>query len=163
MDVPVTRRRLLWGVTAGCVALAGCSDPPRRTSRAVLVTNATDAEFTVTVRLYELPAGAGTEAPTATPTGRGRENGTAGGTATATDAGPRPPTGELEEVLVDRETLAPEEGFGVPGEGLPGGPLRVRVTTTDGQSDSHDWARVDERSTLDVRIGENAVQFTELD
>jgi hypothetical protein len=163
MDPPVSRRRLLWGAAAGGAALAGCGDPPRRTSRAVLVTNATDAEFTVTVRIYDLPEGAVTAAPTATPTERGSDDGTATGTTTPTDAGLRPPTDELEEVLVDRKTLAPEEGFGIPGEGLPGGPLRVRVTTTDGQSDSHDWVRVDERSTLDARISENAVRFTELD
>ena len=115
----------------------------------------------MTVRLYALPAGAVDATPTAdgTPT-----DGTpTAADATATETGPDPPTDELEEVLVQRETLSPEGSFGVSGEGLPAGDLRVGVTTTDGQSGSYDWARVDERSTLDVRIGENAVRFTELD
>ncbi|WP_254838260.1 hypothetical protein [Natronomonas marina] len=167
MDVPVTRRRALLGAAAGVAALAGCSDPPRRTSTAVFVTNVTDSEFTVTVRLYELPDWAATREGAGTETGEeptdagGTPTGTAADTPTAT--GERPPTDELEEVLVQRETLAPEGSFGVPGEGLPDGDLRVLVTTTDGQSDSHDWARLDERSTLDVRIADSAIRFTELD
>ena len=162
MDAPVPRRRVLCGAAA-LSSLAGCGDrPPRRTSRAVIVTNATETEFTVTVRLYALPAGAVDATPTAdrTPTD-GAATTTAD--AAATETGPDPPTDDLEEVLVQRETLSPEGSFGVSGEGLPAGDLRVLVTTTDGQSDSYDWARVDERSTLDVRIGENAVRFTELD
>ena len=163
MGAPVPRRRVLCGAAAALSSLAGCGDrPPRRTSRAVIVTNATETEFTVTVRLYALPAGAVDATPTAdgTPT-----DGAATTTddATATETGPDPPTDDLEEVLVQRETLSPEGSFGVSGEGLPAGDLRVLVTTTDGQSDSYDWARVDERSTLDARIGENAVRFTELD
>ena len=164
MDAAVSRRRVLCGAAAAALSsLAGCGDrPPRRTSRAVIVTNATETEFTVTVRLYALPAGAVDATPTAdgTPT-----DGAATTTddATATETGPDPPTDDLEEVLVQRETLSPEGSFGVSGEGLPAGDLRVGVTTTDGQSGSYDWARVDERSTLDVRIGENAVRFTELD
>ena len=158
MDAPVSRRRVLCGAAAAALSsLAGCGDrPPRRTSRAVIVTNATETEFTVTVRLYALPAGAVDATPTADGTPTAAD-------ATATETGPDPPTDELEEVLVQRETLSPEGSFGVSGEGLPAGDLRVGVTTTDGQSDSYDWARVDERSTLDARIGENAVRFTELD
>ena len=168
MDASVSRRRVLCGAAAAMSSLAGCGDrPPQRTSRAVIVTNVTETEFTVTVRLYALPEGA----VDATPTDDGtRTDGAAtttdDGTAadgTATETGPDPPTDELEEVLVRRETLSPEGSFGVPGEGLPAGDLRVLVTTTDSQSNSYDWARIDERSTLDVRIGENAVRFTELD
>ena len=168
MDASVSRRRVICGAAAALSSLAGCGDrPPRRTSRAVIVTNATETEFTVTVRLYALPAGAVDATPTAdgTPTD-GAATTTDDGTAvdgTATETGPDPPTDDLEEVLVRRETLSPEGSFGVSGEGLPAGDLRVGVTTTDGQSDSYDWARVDERSTLDARIGENAVRFTELD
>ncbi len=159
MDALVTRRRLLGAAAAGVTATAGCFDrPPRRTSRSILVTNATDGELTATLRVYELPAGVagGGEAETATDAGDG-------GTATATRTQNGPSTEELEQVLVRRETLAPEEGFAVSSEALPGGDLRVSATTTDGQSDSHDWARLDERSTLDVRVVETGVQFTELD
>ena len=165
MDAPVTRRRLL-GATAAIAASAGCLDrPPRRTSRSVLVTNATDAEFTVTLRVYELPAGVagdGGENGTATPTPDGGADD--GGTTTPATATPEgPPTGELEQAVVRRETLAPEGSFAVPNRSLPGGDLRVSATTTAGQSGTLDWARVDERSTLDVRVVDNGVQFTELD
>ena len=168
MDALVTRRRLLGATAAGIAAPAGCLDrPPRRTSRSVLVTNATDAEFTVTLRVYELPAGVagdggenGTATPaTATPDGETDDGETA--TATATPEGP--PTGELEQAVVRRETLAPEGSFAVSNQSLPGGDLRVSATTTAGQSGTLDWARVDERSTLDVRVVDNGVQFTELD
>ena len=149
MDGLVARRRLL-GAAAAIAAPAGCLDrPPRRTSRSILVTNATDAEFTVTLRVYELRgAGDGGEDGTATP-------------ATATPEGP--PTGELEQAVVRRETLAPEGSFAVSNRPLPGGDLRVAATTTAGQSGTLDWARVDERSTLDVRVVDNGVRFTELD
>ena len=165
MDVLVARRRLL-GAAAAIAAPAGCLDrPPRRTSRSILVTNATDAEFTVTLRVYELPEGVA---------GDGGENGTAtltpdggaddGGTATPATATPEgPPTGELEQAVVRRETLAPEGSFAVSNQPLPGGDLRVAATTTAGQSGTLDWARVDERSTLDVRVVDNGVRFTELD
>ncbi|PSP93428.1 hypothetical protein BRC84_05045 [Halobacteriales archaeon QS_1_68_44] len=157
MDASVSRRRVICGAAAALSSLAGCGDrPPRRTSRAVIVTNAAETEFTVTVRLYALPAGAVDATPTADGTPTAAD-------VTATETGPDPPTDDLEEVLVQRETLSPEGSFGVSGEGLPAGALRVGVTTTDGQSNSYDWARVDERSTLDARIGENAVRFTELD
>ena len=166
MDALVTRRRLLGATAAGIAAPAGCLDrPPRRTSRSVLVTNATDAEFTVTLRVYELPegvAGDGGENGTATPTpDGGADDGVTTTPATATPEGP--PTGELEQVVVQRETLAPEGSFAMSNQSLPGGDLRVSATTTAGQSGTLDWSRVDERSTLDVRVVDNGVQFTELD
>ena len=177
MDAPVSRRRALRGAAAALSALAGCGDrPPRRTSRAVIVTNVTGSEFTATVRMYALPDGVTvTDAPTDgtaagestaagdTPTAGGSTTPAATGESAATPTPAGPSTDDLEEVLVRRETVSSEESFGVPGDTLPGGDLRVLVTTTDGQSDSYDWARLDERSTLDVRIGENAVRFTELD
>lgn len=124
----------------------------------MLVTNATEESFTVTVRLYALPddAGAPERTTTVSPTGDGE---TATGTASEQD----PPTDDLERVLLRRTDLAPEAGFGIGGEGLPAGDLRVLVTTTNGQSDSYDWSRLDERSTLDVRILADAVRFTEVD
>ena len=166
MDALVTRRRLLGATAAGIAAPAGCLDrPPRRTSRSVLVTNATDAEFTVTLRVYELPegvAGDGGEDGTATPTPNvGADDGGTTTPATATPKGP--PTGELEQAVVRRETLAPEGSFAMSSQSLPGGDLRVSATTTAGQSGTLDWSRVDERSTLDVRVVDNGVQFTELD
>ena len=166
MDALVTRRRLLGATAAGIAAPAGCLDrPPRRTSRSVLVTNATDAEFTVTLRVYELPEGvAGDEGEngTATPTPDGKADD--GGTTTPATATPEgPPTGELEQAVVRRETLAPEGSFAMSNQSLPGGDLRVSATTTAGQSGTLDWSRVDERSTLDVRVVDNGVQFTELD
>ena len=166
MDALVTRRRLLGATAAGVAAPAGCLDrPPRRTSRSILVTNATDAEFTVTLRVYELPEGIaddGGEDGTATPTPDGGADD--GGTTTPATATPEgPPTGELEQAVVRRETLAPEDSFAVSNQSLPGGDLRVSATTTAGQSGTLDWSRVDERSTLDVRVVDNGVQFTELD
>ena len=169
MDALVTRRRLLGATAAGVATPAGCLDrPPRRTSRSILVTNATDAEFTVTLRVYELPAGVAgdggedgmTTPATPTPDGGADDGGTTT-SATATPEGP--PTGELEQAVVRRETLAPEGSFAVSNRPLPGGDLRVAATTTAGQSGTLDWARVDERSTLDVRVVDNGVQFTELD
>ena len=168
MDALVARRRLL-GAAAAIAAPAGCLDrPPRRTSRSILVTNATDAEFTVTLRVYELPegvAGDGGEDGTTTSTTAAPDGGANdGGTTTPATATPEgPPTGELEQAVVRRETLAPEGSFAVSSEALPGGDLRVAATTTAGQSGTLDWARVDERSTLDVRVVDNGVQFTELD
>ena len=166
MDALVTRRRLLGTAAAGIAAPAGCLDrPPRRTSRSVLVTNATDAEFTVTLRVYELPegvAGDRGENGTVTPTPDGGAND--GGTTTPATATPKgPPTGELEQAVVRREALAPEGSFAMSNQSLPGGDLRVSATTTAGQSGTLDWSRVDERSTLDVRVVDNGVQFTELD
>ncbi|PSQ18507.1 hypothetical protein BRD02_00560 [Halobacteriales archaeon QS_8_69_73] len=166
MDALVTRRRLLGATAAGIAAPAGCLDrPPQRTSRSVLVTNATDAEFTVTLRVYELPEGVtgdGGENGTATPTPGGEaDDGETATPATATPEGP--PTGELEQAVVRRETLAPEGSFAMSNQSLPGGDLRVSATTTAGQSGTLDWSRVDERSTLDVRVVDNGVQFTELD
>ena len=168
MDGLVARRRLL-GAAAAIAAPAGCLDrPPRRTSRSVLVTNATDAEFTVTLRVYELPAGVagdGGEDGTVTPMpDGGAADGGKDGAATPATATPEgPPTGELEQAVVRRETLAPEGSFAVSNRPLPGGDLRVAATTTAGQSGTLDWSRVDERSTLDVRVVDNGVRFTELD
>ena len=71
--------------------------------------------------------------------------------------------GEPEQAVVRRETLAPEGSFAVSNRSLPDGDLRVSATTTAGQSGTLDWSRVDERSTLDVRVVDNGVQFTELD
>ncbi len=164
MTEAVTRRRLLAGGLVGACALAGClQQPPRRTSRAVLITNGTDVAFTVTLRVYAFPEGATATDRTLTATAVGSPTTTSTGGATATAAGPEPPTDELEQVLRRREDLPPDEGFGVGGDELPAGDLRVRVTTTDGQSDSYDWTRLDRRSTLDVRVEPNAVRFTEVD
>lgn len=192
-----TRRRVLArtvaastlaGVTGG---LAGClQETPRRTSRAILITNETDAAFTVTLRVYALPAGAlgadttdpsgtadatvsdtggvdGTPTADEMPTADGRPTATSG-SVPSTEGSPtstalEPPTRELEQVLLRRADTPPGEGFGVGGDALPAGDLRVRVTTTDGQSNAYDWARLDERSTLDVRVEPNAVRFTEID
>lgn len=165
MDGSVSRRRLLGGTLAVTAALSGCLEqPPRRTSRAVLVTNATDAAFTVTVRLYDLPEDTASGSPTpaaGTETGGGADVTADGGTPTASE--PHPPTDDLEQVLVRRKDLPPGESYGIPAEELPAGALRGRVTTTDGQSDRYDWTRIDERSTLDVRIVADAVRFTEID
>jgi hypothetical protein len=159
MVEPVGRRRLLAVIVAGVGtgAVAGCLEqPPRRTSRAVLVRNETDESLTVTIRLYALPATAGSATAT-------DDTATPGPSATGTASEDESPTATLEEVFYRREDLPAGEGFGVGGEALPAGDLRVRVTTTDGQSGSYDWARLDRRSTLDVRIGQNAVSFTEVD
>jgi hypothetical protein len=149
---------VLAGVAAGIGTLSGCFErPPRRTSRAILVTNETDDTVTVTLRVDTRPA----------ITTSATENATAAPTATAAGAGTapeqHPPTGTPDPVLVHRVDLAPDDVVGVGGDALPSGDLRVRVATTDGQSKSHDWARLDERSTLDGRIGPNPVGFTEID
>jgi hypothetical protein len=161
MVEPVGRRRLLAVIVAGVGtgAVAGfLEQPPRRTSRAVLVRNETDESLTVTIRLYALPATAGSATATATD-----DTATPGPSATGSASEDESPTATLEEVFYRREDLPAGEGFGVGGEVLPAGDLRVRVTTTDGQSGRYDWARLDRRSTLDIRIGQNAVSFTEVD
>jgi hypothetical protein len=159
MVEPVGRRRLLAVIVAGVGtgAVAGCLEqPPRRTSRAVLVRNETDESLTVTIRLYALPVTAGSATAT-------DDTATPGPSATGSASEDESSTATLEEVFYRREDLPAGEGFGVGGEVLPAGDLRVLVTTTDGQSGSYDWARLDRRSTLDVRIGQNAVSFTEVD
>ncbi|MFQ3319946.1 MAG: hypothetical protein ACI8UR_002266 [Natronomonas sp.] len=140
----VSRRQVLGGVGAAAAsALAGCGNRgPGRTSFAVFVTNATETEHRVTLRLYRLP-------------GEAASNETAREDDTSTD--------DLEQVYVRRETLAPEGDFSVPGEELPAGDLRVRLVTADGPVGTYDWRRVDERSTVDIRIEASSVRFTELD
>lgn len=131
----VSRRRVLGACVATTGALAGCGDRgPGRTSTAVFLTNETDGELRTTLRLYELLPE--------------RED---------------PETGSLEQVLVRRRTLPPGEDFTVAGEELPESDLRLLVVTDRGPDDSYDWERGDRYSTIDVRIRENAVRFSELD
>jgi hypothetical protein len=132
----VSRRRVLGGVcVAATGALTGCGDRgPGRTSTAVFLTNETDGELRATLRGYELPPD--------------RDD---------------PETAALEQVFVRRKTLSPEEDVSVPGGERPGSDLRLLVVTDRGPDGSYDWERVDQYSTTDVRIGQNAVRFTELD
>ncbi|MEF8808744.1 hypothetical protein, partial [Natronomonas sp.] len=72
-------------------------------------------------------------------------------------------TNELEQVYRQRTTLAPDAGFAVAGEEVPNADLRLRVVTTAGTDGTYDWARVDELSSIDIRIRESGTRFTELD
>lgn len=132
----VSRRRLLVGVGGiSAVALAGCTGgTPRRTSTAVFVTNDLAEETQVTLRIYELPEGADD-----------------------------PPTEELEQVHLERASVVPEDGFAVGGSEVPDADLRLRVVATAGPEGTYDWERIDERSSIDIRIRESGVRFTELD
>jgi hypothetical protein len=163
----VSRRRLLAGLGGlSAVALAGCSGgAPGRTSTAVFVTNDLDEETRVTLRIYELPPEAvdsetvETETADAEATGDGAtDTETTVGTETATVD-----TSELEQVYRQRTTLGPDEGFAVDGEEVPNADLRLRVVTTAGTEGTYDWERVDELSSIDVRIRESGTLFTELD
>ncbi|WP_336134790.1 hypothetical protein [Natronomonas amylolytica] len=147
----VSRRRLLAGVGGlSAVTLAGCTGgSPGRTSTAVFVTNELDEETRVTLRMYRLPDGAAESG--------GTDAGTTDTETTTVD------TTELEQVYRQRATLAPEEGFAVDGEAVPNADLRLRVVTTAGTEGTYDWERVDELSSIDVRIRESGTLFTELD
>jgi hypothetical protein len=158
----VSRRRLLAGVgSLSAVALAGCSGgSPGRTSTAVFVTNELAEETRATLRIYELPPGAAeSETPDADTTDAETTD-TQTVTGTETAAVDRR---ELERVYLQRSTLAPEEGFAVGGEEVPNADLRLRVVTTAGTEGTYDWERIDELSSIDVRIRESGTLFTELD
>lgn len=151
----VSRRRLLGGFGATAAGLAGCIDrSPGRTSTALFVTNELESETRVTVRLYELPPGWG-----------GDESGgdSASDDEEDTDENDSLDIDDLEQVLLRRGTLEPDSGFSVEGREVPDAELRIRVVSTDGPDGGYDWERVDERSTIDIRIRENGVQFIELD
>jgi len=140
------RRRTLRavGVVAG-VAVAGCSETgPGRTSTAIYVTNETDAELFVTLRVYDLPDEDGSEA-----------NDDDSEESDDAEAG--------EQLLARRTELASGENTTVGGDDLPDGRMRVRIAVRDGPEESTDWNRVDELSTLDVRVNDRTVTFLELD
>lgn len=143
----VSRRRAVAGVAGVALsALAGCGgQPPRRTSTAMFVTNTSDQQVTVTLRVYELPAGVTTEAKTETDTETDTETPTA------------------SRVIARKDTLAPEGQYAIDGADLPESDLRLQVTTEEGPESSYEWERVDERSTIDVRIGDSSIRFVELD
>jgi hypothetical protein len=151
----VSRRRLLAGLGgASTVALAGCTGgSPGRTSTAVFVTNERDEETRVTLRIYRLPPGAAASETASTET-----TGTETSTQTAS-----PDPDDLEQVYFERATLAPDDGFAVDGEDVPNADLRLRVVTTNGPEGSYNWDRVDELSSIDIRIDASGVQFVELD
>lgn len=138
----VSRRSVLAGMgVVSASALAGCgSRSPRRTSIAIFITNESPSERRVTLRLYRLPAGR------------------AGNESEAT-----PATADLEHVFVHREVVATGDDVAIPGEGVPAGDLRVELTTAEGPTGQYEWDRLDERSTLDVRIRAGSVRFTEID
>jgi hypothetical protein len=156
----VSRRRLLAGLGgASAVALAGCTGgSPGRTSTAVFVTNERDEETRVTLRIYRLPPGAAASETASTETAGAETTGT--GTSTRT-ASPGPD--DLEQVYFERATLAPDGGFAVAGEDVPNADLRLRVVTTNGPEGSYNWDRIDELSSIDIRIEASTVQFVELD
>lgn len=145
----VSRRRAIAGVAGVALsALAGCGgQPPRRTSTAMFVTNTSDQQVTVTLRVYELPAGVTTEAKT----------------DTETETGTDTETPDASRVLARKDTLAPEGQYAIDGADLPEDDLRLQVTTEEGPESSYEWERVDERSTIDVRIGDASIRFVELD
>ena len=143
----VSRRRVMTAVGVAVTAgLAGCGDPgSRRTSTPLFVTNESDMELRVTLRIYELPE----------PSDGGSENGT--------ETTNTPPTSELQQVIVERTTLGADGGaFSLEAGSVPNAPLRVRIATDDGPTDSYDWYRPDAQSTLDVRIRQQSIRFTEL-
>lgn len=142
-----SRRRLLGTIGAvAAVGVAGCGDPgSRRTSTPLFVTNETDRDLRVTLRIYELPASSG-------------DNDEADTTEEAT-----PATSDLEQILVERTTLGAEGGaFGLETGSVPNAPLRVRISTDEGPTDSYDWYRADAQASLDVRIRSRSVRFTEI-
>ncbi|MCY4732641.1 hypothetical protein KY092_19050 [Natronomonas gomsonensis] len=141
----VSRRRAMTAVGVAVTAgLAGCGDPgSRRTSTPLFVTNESDMELRVTLRIYELPESSD------------GENGT--------ETTNTPATSELQQVVVERTTLSAEGGaFSLEAGAVPNAPLRVRIATDDGPTDSYDWYRPDAQSTLDVRIRQRSIRFTEL-
>jgi hypothetical protein len=152
----VSRRRLLAGLGGvSAVALAGCTGgSPGRTSTAVFVTNERDEETRVTLRIYRLPPGAADTETAGTETA---------GTETTGTQTASPAPDDLEQVYFERATLAPDSGFAVAGEDVPNADLRLRVVTTNGPEGSYDWDRIDELSSIDIRIEASTVQFVELD
>ena len=68
-----------------------------------------------------------------------------------------------EELLVSRSELSADGGSVAIDEELPVAELVVRVTTRDGPDGEVNWERADELSTLDARITDGSVRFTELD
>lgn len=121
------------------VALAGCGDTgPGQTSTALFVTNELAEPQSVTLRIFELPGTTDDE------------------TAETADLEDGP------EVLLAREQLDPDEEFTIDAPDLSEGWVRVRIVTAAIEG-SHDWFRRNERSTLDVRLQESGVRFTELD